>query len=161
MFRYFTIGGPFGAMMAGTVSNKKGRWAAITVNTWLYIFGGELFRLAQCIMWLIPARFLVGFVSLNVYRGVLVFISCIRLVPFSPLFLVVTTCRFVLRPASFYTKLLRYIYVFFNRTFSPLDGNLCHSLNCLSQPPDPSLSLAFHIIYNILYMLHCFFSHLY
>ncbi|CAN0248201.1 unnamed protein product, partial [Ascophyllum nodosum] len=57
----FAIGGPFGAMLAGTVSNEKGRRAAVTVNTWLYILGGVLFALAPSIMWLILARFLVGF----------------------------------------------------------------------------------------------------
>eukprot|EP00752_Nemacystus_decipiens_P004333 g3958.t1 len=57
----FAIGGPFGAVLAGTVSNKSGRRGAIIVNTWIYLVGGLLFSLAPSVLWLIPARFMIGF----------------------------------------------------------------------------------------------------
>lgn len=57
----FAIGGPFGAILAGTVSNKRGRRGAIIVNTWIYLVGGIVFALAPNVVWLVPARFLIGF----------------------------------------------------------------------------------------------------
>ncbi|CAM9311708.1 unnamed protein product [Ectocarpus sp. 12 AP-2014] len=57
----FAIGGPFGAILAGTVSNRNGRRGAIIVNTWIYLIGGLLFALAPTVLWLVPARFMIGF----------------------------------------------------------------------------------------------------
>ncbi|CAN0196330.1 unnamed protein product [Ectocarpus sp. 6 AP-2014] len=57
----FAIGGPFGAILAGTVSNRNGRRGAIIVNTWMYLIGGLLFALAPTVLWLVPARFMIGF----------------------------------------------------------------------------------------------------
>ena len=57
----FAIGGSFGAILAGTLYNKKGRQAAITVYKRLYIFGGVLSVLAPSIIWLLSTRFLVDF----------------------------------------------------------------------------------------------------
>ncbi|CAN0409618.1 unnamed protein product, partial [Hapterophycus canaliculatus] len=31
------------------------------VNTWIYLIGGLLFALAPSVLWLIPARFMIGF----------------------------------------------------------------------------------------------------
>ncbi|CAN0514534.1 unnamed protein product, partial [Laminaria digitata] len=59
----FAIGGPFGAILAGTVSNRRGRKGAIIVNAWIYLVGGLLFALAPRIEWLVPARFMIGFAS--------------------------------------------------------------------------------------------------
>ena len=80
--------------------------------------------------------------------------------PIFPTF-VVTISRFVLRPACLY-PILQYIYVFFNTTFPPLDGNRCHSLNrpTAYRNPDPSLSLSLslHIFVFIYqgYIFHLF-----
>ena len=87
----FAIGGPFGAILAGTVSNKSGRRGAIIVNTWLYLIGGLLFALAPSVLWLIPARFLIGFACGYVtgtsccVGGVIFFCPCSRLWPFPEL----------------------------------------------------------------------------
>ena len=79
------------------------------------------------------------------------FVPFIRLVPFSHIFVFVAISRSVLRPAiSFYTVILKYIYVFFNRMFLLLDGNRCHSLNCPSHSLSHSLSLYIYI-YSHLY----------
>ena len=89
-FSVFAIGDPFGVMLAGTVSNKKGRRAAITVNMGMYNFGGMLFALAPSIMRFIPARFLVDFafgLFVNKHGGVHNFACFIRLAPLPPLFL--------------------------------------------------------------------------
>jgi MFS family permease len=45
------------------VSNKLGRCQAIKVNMWLFLCGGLLLSFAPTIMWLIPARLLIGFAS--------------------------------------------------------------------------------------------------
>jgi MFS transporter, SP family, solute carrier family 2 (facilitated glucose transporter), member 3 len=45
------------------VSNKLGRCEAIKVNMWLFLCGGLLLSFAPTIMWLIPARLLIGFAS--------------------------------------------------------------------------------------------------
>ena len=62
--------------------------------------------------------------------------------PIFPTFVVIIS-RFVLRPVCLY-PILQYIYIFFNTTFPPLDGNRCHSLNrpTAYRNPDPSLSLS-------------------
>ena len=57
---------------------------------------------------------------------------------------VVETMSYVVfRPVSFYA-ILQYVYVFFDSTFPPLDGNRCHSLNLLAayHKPNSSLSLS-------------------
>ena len=73
--------------------------------------------------------------------------------PIFPTF-VVTISRFVLRPACLY-PILQYIYVFFNTTFPPLDGNRCHSLNrpTAYRNPDPSLSLSLSLHIFVLRVL--------
>lgn len=57
----FAIGGPFGALLAGSISNKNGRRGAIVVNTWIFLMGGILLTFAPNIYWLIPARAIIGF----------------------------------------------------------------------------------------------------
>lgn len=59
----FAIGGPFGAVLAGKVSNKAGRRWAIIINMYLYLLGGIMLCTAPSIEWLIPARFVIGFSS--------------------------------------------------------------------------------------------------
>lgn len=86
----FAIGGPFGALVAGTVSNKQGRRGAIIVNTWIFLIGGLMLTFAPSIVWLIPARFLTGFASGCVtYVCFLYLVSClfifVRLTPPPPL----------------------------------------------------------------------------
>ena len=85
----FAIGGPFGAMLAGAVCNQKGRRAAITTNAGLYVYEGVLVALAPSMMWLIPARNLIGFACgleniylVRVFTFLFIFVSS-----HSPLFL--------------------------------------------------------------------------
>ncbi|CAM9832758.1 unnamed protein product [Discosporangium mesarthrocarpum] len=59
----FAIGGPFGAVLAGRVSNTSGRRAAIVLNAWIFLAGGLLLTLSPSVRWLIPARVVIGFAS--------------------------------------------------------------------------------------------------
>ncbi|CAM9890505.1 unnamed protein product [Choristocarpus tenellus] len=59
----FAIGGPFGAVLAGIVSNASGRRMAIVLNAWIFLAGGILLSLAPTVYWLIPARLIIGFAS--------------------------------------------------------------------------------------------------
>ncbi|CAN0512460.1 unnamed protein product, partial [Ectocarpus sp. 12 AP-2014] len=77
----FAIGGPFGAILAGTVSNRNGRRGAIIVNTWIYLIGGLLFALAPTVLWLVPARFMIGFACGCVFSSVVVPIYLGELAP--------------------------------------------------------------------------------
>ncbi|KAG5190730.1 solute carrier family facilitated glucose transporter member 3 [Tribonema minus] len=59
----FAVGGPFGAVLAGKVSNLQGRSAAIKGNMWLFLAGGAALTIAPSIYWIIAGRVLVGFAS--------------------------------------------------------------------------------------------------
>ncbi|CAM9247288.1 unnamed protein product [Chrysoparadoxa australica] len=59
----FAIGGPFGAYLAGKVSNAKGRRAAINQNAWIFLIGGLMLSFAPSMNWLIPARVVIGVAS--------------------------------------------------------------------------------------------------
>ena len=60
----FAAGGPFGANIAGTVSDKRGRRAAILTSAWMFLFGGFLQSVvASSMNWIIGARLVIGFAS--------------------------------------------------------------------------------------------------
>ena len=59
----FAVGGPFGAILGGILSNKKGRRGAMLINAWIFFIGGIAMTFAPSIYWLLPARFIIGFAS--------------------------------------------------------------------------------------------------
>mmetsp|Transcript_20891 Transcript_20891/g.30069 ORF Transcript_20891/g.30069 Transcript_20891/m.30069 type:complete len:596 (+) Transcript_20891:72-1859(+) len=59
----FAIGGPLGAIAGGLLANKRGRRGAMLVNSWIFLFGGLILTLAPSILWIIPARLIIGFAS--------------------------------------------------------------------------------------------------
>lgn len=59
----FAIGGPGGAIIGGILANKKGRRGALLINAFIFLFGGLVLAGAPSILWLIPARFIIGLAS--------------------------------------------------------------------------------------------------
>eukprot|EP01038_Epipyxis_sp_PR26KG_P013518 gene13518-18136_t len=59
----FAIGGPGGAILGGHLANQNGRRGAMLINTWIFLIGGVIMSFAQSVMWLIPARLIIGFAS--------------------------------------------------------------------------------------------------
>lgn len=56
----FAIGGPFGAILAGRVSNTRGRRGALFIDACIYLVGGTLFTFAPSMLWIIFARLIIG-----------------------------------------------------------------------------------------------------
>jgi SP family facilitated glucose transporter-like MFS transporter 3 len=59
----FAVGGPFGAVLGGYLSNLLGRRGTMIATAWIFFFGGALMTASQNVYWLIPARLIVGFAS--------------------------------------------------------------------------------------------------
>lgn len=59
----FAIGGPLGAIAGGLMANQRGRRGAIIATSWIFFLGGLIMALAPDIMWLLPARLIIGFAS--------------------------------------------------------------------------------------------------
>lgn len=59
----FAVGGPFGALIGGYLTNSQGRRGTMMINIWIFFIGGVLMTLAPSVYWLIPARLIVGFAS--------------------------------------------------------------------------------------------------
>lgn len=59
----FAVGGPFGAILGGYLSNVLGRKGTMVATSWMFFVGGLLMMLALNVYWLIPARLIIGFAS--------------------------------------------------------------------------------------------------
>lgn len=59
----FAVGGPFGANVAGTLADTKGRRGAILINMWTFLAGGIIQTLALDMIMIIVSRFVIGFAS--------------------------------------------------------------------------------------------------
>jgi SP family facilitated glucose transporter-like MFS transporter 3 len=59
----FAFGAPFGAIAGGIWADERGRKASILINTWIFFAGGLMMSLAPSVLWLMPARLLIGFAS--------------------------------------------------------------------------------------------------
>lgn len=59
----FAIGGPFGALAGGVLSNRNGRRGALLICSWIFFFGGTMLSLAPNITYLVLARLVIGFAS--------------------------------------------------------------------------------------------------
>jgi MFS transporter, SP family, solute carrier family 2 (facilitated glucose transporter), member 3 len=49
--------------MGGLLANRQGRKGAIVINAWIFAAGGLLLCLAPNVLWLTPARLVIGFAS--------------------------------------------------------------------------------------------------
>jgi len=59
----FAVGGPFGAIFAGSLADSRGRRGALLINTWTFILGGLIQTFAVDMLSIIFARFIIGFAS--------------------------------------------------------------------------------------------------
>jgi len=59
----FAVGGPFGANIAGSLADTRGRRGALMLNMWMFIVGGALQTLSINMITLIGSRFVIGFAS--------------------------------------------------------------------------------------------------
>ncbi|KAL7538806.1 hypothetical protein ACHAXR_008809 [Thalassiosira sp. AJA248-18] len=59
----FAVGGPFGAVAAGSVVDTHGRRAGMAIVTYLFLFGGLLQTFAKNMLCITVARFIIGFAS--------------------------------------------------------------------------------------------------
>lgn len=59
----FAVGGPFGALVAGSLADSRGRRGALLINTWTFILGGLIQTFAVDMFSIIFARFIIGFAS--------------------------------------------------------------------------------------------------
>mmetsp|Transcript_31088 Transcript_31088/g.75138 ORF Transcript_31088/g.75138 Transcript_31088/m.75138 type:complete len:652 (+) Transcript_31088:103-2058(+) len=59
----FAIGGPFGSAFGGTLADKRGRRGAMLIGIWIFLVGGILQTIAQDMITIIVARFMIGFAS--------------------------------------------------------------------------------------------------
>jgi len=59
----FAVGGPFGANIAGSLAETRGRRGALLINMWTFILGGVLQTLAINMSIIIASRFIIGFAS--------------------------------------------------------------------------------------------------
>lgn len=59
----FAVGGPFGAIVGGSMADARGRRGALLLDTWLFLFGGLLQTFAPDMLTIIVARFIIGFAS--------------------------------------------------------------------------------------------------
>jgi SP family facilitated glucose transporter-like MFS transporter 3 len=59
----FAIGGPFGSASGGKLADKRGRRGAMLVGIWIFLLGGLLQSVAQDMLTIILARFIIGFAS--------------------------------------------------------------------------------------------------
>lgn len=59
----FAIGGPFGSGMGGKLADKRGRRGAMLIGIWIFLLGGVIQSVAQDMLTIILARFIIGFAS--------------------------------------------------------------------------------------------------
>lgn len=59
----FAVGGPFGAVTAGTIIDSRGRRGGMAVVIYMFLFGGLIQTLARNMLYIIVARFIIGFAS--------------------------------------------------------------------------------------------------
>ena len=59
----FAVGGPFGALTAGSVVDSRGRRNGMAIVTYLFLFGGLLQTFARNMYYIIAARFIIGVAS--------------------------------------------------------------------------------------------------
>mmetsp|Transcript_17143 Transcript_17143/g.36021 ORF Transcript_17143/g.36021 Transcript_17143/m.36021 type:complete len:689 (-) Transcript_17143:398-2464(-) len=59
----FAVGGPFGAVAAGTIVDSRGRRSGMAIVTYMFLVGGLLQTFAQNMLWITVARFVIGFAS--------------------------------------------------------------------------------------------------
>jgi len=59
----FAIGGPFGSGMGGKLADKRGRRGAMLIGIWMFLLGGLIQTVAQDMLTIILARFIIGFAS--------------------------------------------------------------------------------------------------
>jgi len=59
----FAVGGPVGSIAGGYLANLRGRKGAMFINSWIYLAGGVVMTLARDMLWLVVARFVIGFAS--------------------------------------------------------------------------------------------------
>ncbi|KAH9116934.1 hypothetical protein AeMF1_009141 [Aphanomyces euteiches] len=59
----FAVGGPFGSLVAGQLSQTYGRKKALIIDSFLFILAGALMAFANNIYWLMAGRFIVGFAA--------------------------------------------------------------------------------------------------
>lgn len=59
----FAIGGPLGAIAGGVMANKRGRRGTMMITSWIFMLGGLIMTMAPSVLWLIPARLIIGFAS--------------------------------------------------------------------------------------------------
>jgi SP family facilitated glucose transporter-like MFS transporter 3 len=57
------IGGPFGSAIGGKLADKRGRRGALLIGIWIFFVGGLIQTVAQDMLTIILARFIVGFAS--------------------------------------------------------------------------------------------------
>lgn len=59
----FAVGGPFGANVAGSLADSRGRRGALLLNTWVFLFGGIIQSCALDMFSIIISRLIIGFAS--------------------------------------------------------------------------------------------------
>lgn len=59
----FAVGGPFGANLAGTLADSRGRRGALMIVVWTFLLGGLIQTLALDMYTIILARFIIGLAS--------------------------------------------------------------------------------------------------
>jgi SP family facilitated glucose transporter-like MFS transporter 3 len=59
----YTVGGPFGSATGGKLADKRGRRGAMLIGIWISLVGGLIQTVAQDILTIILARFIIGFAS--------------------------------------------------------------------------------------------------
>jgi len=59
----FAIGGPFGSATGGKLADKRGRRGAMLIGIWIFLLGGLIQTMAQDMLTIILARFIIGFAS--------------------------------------------------------------------------------------------------
>ena len=59
----FAVGGPFGAVSAGKIVDSRGRKNGMAIVIYMFILGGFIQTFAQNMIFIIVARFIIGFAS--------------------------------------------------------------------------------------------------
>lgn len=59
----FAVGGPFGAVTAGNIIDSRGRRSGMAAVIYMFLIGGLIQTLAKNMMYIIVARFIIGFAS--------------------------------------------------------------------------------------------------
>ena len=59
----FAVGGPFGALAAGSIVDSRGRRNGMAIVTYMFLAGGLLQTFAKNMIYITAARFIIGFAS--------------------------------------------------------------------------------------------------